>query len=233
MITVVEPGYEILTSPEGIEQHIERCGRTCYKSEDRITDMSADRFIRHLIHRGHESVLEHASVTVCITCSRACSHQLVRHRIAAYSQESQRYCDYAKRGLQVICPPRIGVPAGIYCGVEGGEDGAWYIQRQINSSYVDWADVTDRQTRWIIQVEDAYCTYLGELDEGAPPEDARYVLPNATKTEVTTTYNLRQWRHVFQARGLNNHAQWEIRGIFRGLLEEFKEQISSVFEDLT
>lgn len=77
-------------------KHIELCGRVCYKSEDKITDESAERFVRRIIKSGHESVLEHASITVRFVCDRGVSHEIVRHRIASYSQESTRYCDYSR-----------------------------------------------------------------------------------------------------------------------------------------
>lgn len=105
---IVESSVEILRNPDGIEilQHLERCGRVCYQSEDNITDDSAERFVRMLIKRGHESVLEHASLSVRFTVDRGISHEIVRHRIASYSQESTRYCRYGD-GIAVIQPPGI------------------------------------------------------------------------------------------------------------------------------
>jgi len=91
MITIVKPDYTILTSLDGIVEHIERCGRVCYKSEDRITEGSTGKFVRNICRNRHESVLEHANITVIVKCSRACSHQIVRHRLCSFSQESQRY----------------------------------------------------------------------------------------------------------------------------------------------
>jgi len=231
MIEIVNPGWKILTETDGLVQHIERCGRTCYKSEDRITDTSAERFVRTICRNRHESVLEHGIVTVIIVCSRSCSHQLVRHRIAAYSQESQRYCDYGKRGLRVICPTRIGLTPGGYFFEDSRLNLGWF-------KYRDGPILPDkiedrRQVDWLATVGNCYSEYLAEREDGVPPEDARYVLPNATKTEIATTFNLRQWRHVFRERGLNRHAQWEIRGIFSTLLEEFQRRMPSVFEDLT
>lgn len=227
MITVVEPGFEILTDIDGIEQHIERCGRVCYKSEDRITDSSAGKFVRNICRRRHESVLEHASITVIVVCSRSCSHQLVRHRIAAYSQESQRYCDYGKRGLKVICPPRIGLEPGSYTA-ECFENCGWLVWKNDRL----WGPGTEQQRQWVVLVDSAYSEYLAERKEGIPPEDARYVLPNATKTELAVTFNLRQWRHFFQVR-CDKHAQWEIREIAKALLTSFSEAMPSVFEDLS
>lgn len=217
MITVVSPSYfwpeTTLNMLPYLMEHVERCGRICYKSEERITSGSAAKFVGRIRRSGHLSVLEHASVTAIVVCSRAASHQLVRHRIAAYSQESQRYCNYGKRdSLKVICPPSIGLKPGDYpvCG----------------------RHLTDRQIRWLEHIESAYGEYRQELSEGVKPEDARYVLPNATKTELAVTFNLRQWRHVFVERALNKHAQWEIRGIFQNILEALIKKLPAVFADL-
>ena len=217
MITVVKPTWEWLSlserKMEWIVRHLEECGRTCYKSEDRITADSADKFVRKICRNNHESVLEHESLTARIVCSRACSHQLVRHRIAAYSQESQRYCNYGKKGLQVVCPPSIGVPAGDYC-----------------EHSMDSLSIT--QIAWLRTIEYVYDLYLGLLESGVRPEDARYILPNATKTEVVATYNLRMWRHIFKERALNAHAQWEIRDVFSDILANLAWRLPSVFGDL-
>lgn len=198
-----------------IEKHLEECGRNCYKSEDRITDTSAPKFVEKICRRHHLSVLEHEGLTARITCSRACSHQLVRHRIASYSQESMRYCNYGKRGLQVICPPSIGVPPGRYEEFGLGSHG-------MNQVQIDW----------LCCVIMCYEEYLRELDNGVRPEDARFVLPHATKTCVVATYNMSMWRHVIEERGLNTHAQWEIRKIFHGIYEDLREKIPSIFGDL-
>lgn len=93
---IINASYRIETPIDGkqILKRIEKAGRTCYKSEDRITDESAEAFVRMLIERGHESVLEHESITVRFVCDRGISHEIVRHRLASYSQESQRYVRY-------------------------------------------------------------------------------------------------------------------------------------------
>jgi len=203
-ITIVKPGAELITPVNHLVDYaklIETAGRSCYKSEDRITNESAPRFIRSIIKRGHESVIEHCSVTYRITCSRACSHQLVRHRIAAFSQESQRYCDYGKLGFQVIMPPTID-------------------------------NHVLARVCFVNQVREAYSNYLALREYGIPPEDARFLLPNASKTEVVTTFNLRQWRHVFNERLLNPHAQWEIKSIMRDIAYELNNYIPIFFEDI-
>ena len=167
------------------------------------------------------------------------SHQLVRHRLAAYSQESQRYCDYSKDleadgGLKVICPPRIGVPSASY-RFKGRLyvdffNGGWEIatEKTLNSSGPSQFDM---QSIWLRQILDCYGSYLYLWEQGIPPEDARFVLPNATKTEVVTTYNWRTWRWVFQQRA-QQRAQWEIKGLMSKLLAEFARLIPEVFEEL-
>jgi len=217
MITVVSPSYfwpeTTLNMLPYLMEHVERCGRICYKSEERITEGSAEKFVGRIRQNRHLSVLEHATITAVVICSRAASHQLVRHRIASFSQESQRYCNYKRNFLRVICPPSIGLTPGDYpaCGTNS---------------------LTGRQLRWMQHIESAYHEYKCELAEGVKPEDARYVLPNATKTELAVTFNLRQWRHVFVERALNKHAQWEIRGIFQDILEALIKKLPAVFADL-
>lgn len=236
MITVIEPYFywpeTTLSMFPFLMEHIERCGRVCYKSEDRITPGSAERFISTICRNRHESVLEHCSVTAIVVCSRACSHQLVRHRIAAYSQESMRYVNYGKHdSLKVICPESIGLEPGDYhtmyqenCDTNTSLRLAWKngILLEEGARQIDWA----------IQIDNAYNEYKSELVGGVKPEDARYVLPNATKTELAVTFNLRMWRHIFEMRALNKHAQWEIRGIFSNILDDLKERLPAVFCDL-
>lgn len=226
MIEIVEPRGIIESSFDDIMPLLERAGRTCYRSEDRIGDGTAERFISAIINSGHESVIEHASVSVRIICDRSTSHQLVRHRLAAYSQESQRYCDYGKKGCQVICPPSIGIQPGpleIEYLVNGG-----HIAIDENGTVT----LNPIQLGWLTTVNNCYESYLTLREAKIRPEDARSVLPNAVKTEVFSTFNLRIWRHLFKERGLNKHAQWQIRGIFRDLLDKFIVELPAVFGDL-
>ncbi len=223
MITVIEPTFywpkTTLDMFPFLVEHVERCGRICYKSEKKITPGSADMFVEKIRKSQHLSVLEHASVTAIVIGSRAMSHQLVRHRIAAYSQESMRYCNYGKNdSLQVICPPSIGLPPGDYLMDD--------LETKLEGT------LSFRQCRWVELMDGAYYEYKCELDDGIRPEDARFVLPNATKTELAVTFNLRQWRHVFMERALNKHAQWEIRDIFSAILRDIQTRLPSVFVDL-
>jgi thymidylate synthase (FAD) len=223
IITVIEPHAYLLTDLTDLQLHIERCGRICYKSEERITDGSAEKFVSKICRNRHESVLEHASATAVVVCSRSASHQLVRHRIAAYSQESQRYVNYTKKGYEVVAPPSVLVAPGQY-ELADTMDGHAIVAGPLFE--------TPRGHSWMKQMGRAFQEYDDELASGVRPEDARYVLPNACKTELAVTFNMRVWRHVFRERALNDHAQWEIRGIMRGLYAEMTAKLPSVFGDL-
>jgi len=217
MIEVVEPTFywpeTTCAMFDYLLPHVERCGRICYKSEAKITDKSAPKFVENICRNRHESVLEHSSLTAIMIGSRAFSHQLVRHRIGAYSQESMRYVNYGKsRALKVICPKRFGMKPGIYDCSDTGE-------------------LTDKQYFWLHHQDACYREYLRELEDGVPPEDARYSLPISCKTEVAVTYNLRQWRHFLRIR-TDRHAQWEIRDIATDICKQLKRDMPAVFCDI-
>ncbi len=203
---IVEPGFEILTqiNYEDILKAIETAGRVCYKSEDKITEGSAKKFVANIIKRGHEAVLEHQSITVKFICDRGVSHEIVRHRLAAYCQESTRYCNYSKgqfaNQITVIKP----------CYLNENSPG-----------YKFW-ETSCRQTE---------SAYLNMLDAGHTPQEARAVLPNSLKTEVVMTANLREWRHFFKLR-CSPAAHPQMREIACALLVEFKRLIPGVFDDI-
>jgi thymidylate synthase (FAD) len=171
-IEIVEPSATLETYlvQDDILRAIERAGRTCYKSECRITDDSAEKFTRMIMKSHHESVIEHYSITVRIVCNRGVSHELVRHRLASYSQESTRYCNYGKAGkIKVIRP--------------------FYFPPESMNFH-----------RWWHAMDFAAQIYLDMLADGATPQQARGVLPNDLKTEIVVTANLRMWRTIFDQR---------------------------------
>jgi thymidylate synthase (FAD) len=199
---------------------IELAGRTCYKSEEAITVNSAVPFIRTLIKSGHESVLEHASVTVRWICDRGVSHELVRHRIGvAYSQESTRYCNY-KGGVTFIVP-------------------SWMEWRDNENMTVDergcycgWFGLPLAELTWFKQMLSAETAYIGLLEKGWTPQQARSVLPNSLKTEVVITANMREWRHILKLR-TSPKAHPDMQLIAKKTLELFREQDFGVlFEDI-
>lgn len=256
-IHIVEPGVEFITPKhlpnwaEVAQAIIEDCGRTCYQSESKEGD-TPEAFIER--HRKHESIIEHFGFTVRFTCSRACSHQLVRHRLASYSQESQRFCDYAKdrlsqvhetegKFLQVIMPPKIIkstclnghlVSFDTVLEVDGIPMDEWLDVNYVGEALTK--ELFNNAYDWCMQKIDCYGSYLSWRERKIPSEDARFDLPNASKTTVATTYNFRIWRHVLGhpvfGRALNKKAQWEIKGITLPVLEYFREHIPSMFGDI-
>jgi thymidylate synthase (FAD) len=204
---IIEPGFEFMEEVDGeqIIKKIERAGRVCYKSESNISDDSAERFIRNIIRRGHESVLEHGSVSVRIICDRGVTHEIVRHRVASYSQESTRYCNYSSEKfgneITVIKP----------CFWDGTE-----------KAYAIWKESMELLEK----------NYIAMLEAGAKPEEARSILPNSLKTEIVVTMNIREWRHFFKLR-TDVKAHPQMREIAGKMLAEFKEKMPVLFEDIS
>lgn len=203
---IIKPAFAFLDEVDGSEvlRHLERAGRVCYKSEDKITDDSAEKFIRNIIKRGHESVLEHEKITVIIICDRGVTHELVRHRIASYSQESTRYCNYTneKFGSELTF---------------------------INPCF--WAEDDPRYIVWKGQMERIEDAYNQLIETGASPQEARSILPNSLKTEIVVTMNIREWRHFFKLR-TSTAAHPQMREVANMLLAAFKEKIPVLFDDI-
>lgn len=205
---IIEPDVQIVTPIVGREddilKRIEEIGRTCYKSEDRITADSAADFVKRIIASGHHSVLEHASLSVRFIVDRGVSHEIVRHRIASYSQESTRYCNYSKdkfgNEITVIRP----------CYFEEG-----------SGSYVVWEAACRVAEK----------AYFGLLKQGCKPEEARAVLPMSLKTELVMTANIREWRHFLTQRTAKAcHPQ--MRQIANMLLDILAFSLPVLFGDL-
>lgn len=202
---VIEPEIHVIDEINGEEilQRLEAIGRVCYKSEDKISSGSAQKFISTLIKSGHESVIEHTSISVKVICDRGVSHEIVRHRLASYSQESTRYCNYSKsrfcNQLTFIRP----------------------VFFELGS---------DRYKLWEHAMEAAEKTYLEMISQGVRPEEARSVLPNSLKTEIVMTMNLREWRHFFRLRtAVAAHPQ--MRQVATLICMEFKANIPVIFDE--
>ena len=202
----IRPSFEIMDDIDGakILRKLERCGRVCYKSEDKITEGSAEKFIGMILKSGHESVLEHEKLTVKFICDRGVTHEIVRHRIASYSQESTRYCNYSKDKF-------------------GNE--LTFIRPCF------WADDSEEYAVWKQAMEEIEKTYVKLISLGAKPEEARSILPNSLKTEIVCTMNLREWRHFFRLRTAER-AHPQIREISVALLDELKKRIPVIFDDI-
>ena len=203
---IIEPSVEIVTPINGEEilKHIEKCGRVCYKSEDNITDDSAAKFVANIIKRGHESVLEHSSITVKFIVDRGVSHEIVRHRLASYSQESTRWCDYSNDKF----------------------DGELSF---IKPCF--WENDNKNYREWELDMIDAEATYKRMRQKGASPQEARSILPNSLKTELIMTANLREYRHFFKLR-CAPAAHPQMREVALMLLDKMKFAIPVVFDDI-
>lgn len=201
---IINPHTEILTPLDGqaVLRHIEQCGRVCYKSEAKITETSAAKFVAGIIKRGHEAVLEHFDITVKFVCDRGVSHEIVRHRMASYCQESTRYCNYGKDAF-------------------GSEITV------IRPYFLD----TQGLAIWKRSCETAEIAYFDLLDWGCTPQEARAVLPNSLKTEVVMTANLREWRHFFKLRTAPA-AHPQMREVAIQLLQQMRSQVPVIFDDI-
>lgn len=203
---VIKPSVEIIDmlDPSTILKKIEFAGRVCYKSEDKITKESAARFISTILKNGHESVLEHVSITVKFIIDRGVSHEIVRHRIASYSQESTRYCNYSnnKFGNEITV---------------------------IEPCFLD--KNSDKYELWYNSCSACEDDYFILLNLGCTPQEARAVLPNSLKTELVMTANIREWRHFLKLRtSPASHPQMvEIANM---LLDKFKRSIPILFDDI-
>ena len=207
---IIKASYEIQDEINGDEilKKIEEAGRICYKSEDKMNDDSAAGFVKSILAKGHESVIEHEKITVKITCDRGISHEIVRHRIASYSQESTRYCNYAQKKfgneITVIDP--------------------FFWNSDIDND-------KEKKEVWTKAIEESERSYFKLLELGATPQEARSVLPNSLKTEILVTFNLREWRHFFKLRtSVGAHPQ--MREIAIPILEDFKNKIPVIFDDI-
>lgn len=195
---VIKPSIEILSkeSYEDMLELIELAGRTCYKSEDNITDDSAEGFIKSLMNKNHKSVLEHAKVTLRVICDRGVSHEIVRHRMASYSQESTRYCNYSKNKfgneITVIKP----------CFLE---------------------ENTEKYDLWLKTCENCEKSYFEMLNMGMTPQEARDILPNSLKTEIVMSLNISSWRNFLELRN-SKAAHPQMREVASMIYDEFEQK---------
>ena len=203
---IIGPSVELIDDFDAaaVMKKIERAGRVCYKSEGNIKDDSAEKFIRGIIKRGHESVIEHATVSFKIICDRGVTHELVRHRLASYSQESSRFCDYS-------------------AGKFGGE--LTFIKPCF------WSEDDENFKLWKATMALLEKNYLALRAGGARPEEARSILPNSLKTEIFVTMNLRELRHFLKLRTAKA-AHPQMREVALKIYQILVEKLPAVFDDI-
>ena len=206
---VIEPTFEFIEEVDGVRllQKIEIAKRICYQSEDRITQDSYLASAADLIARGHEAMLEHASISVLFTIDRGVANEVTRHRIASFAQSSTRYCNFSQdkfgNEITVIRP----------CFLRNG---------------------TVAYDEWYESCAVAEQKYFSLLRIGMKPEEARDVLPISTMTKLVMTANLREWRHFFKLRavGTTGKPHPQMLQVTVPLLGDFKKIIPVVFNDL-
>jgi thymidylate synthase (FAD) len=206
-VEIIRPSYQILfpETSEDVDRMLSRLeyiGRKCYKSEGKITEDSKFDFIKMLRSRGHTAMIEHSHLQVEFVTDRGITHELVRHRIASFAQESTRWCNYGGRGIKVVPPGNI---------------------RTHPDSEV-WQ-------RWIQAMEEDQAHYEFFLSKGLKPGDARSVLPTCLKTEIVVSTNFTEWRHIFKLRTpLTAHP--DMRALMVQLHKEVTDLIPVVFDDI-
>jgi thymidylate synthase (FAD) len=217
-IKVIPQEYEIIAMPSRKEylDLLERAGRTCYLSEPK-GDPGA--FISGLVKRGHHSVIEHCGITLKVVTNRGITHEIVRHRLCSFSQESTRYCDYQGQPMEFIHPWWAKMP--LY--------GNWTIPILTSTFYGELYETPE--VSWIYAMIEAATNYRILREKGLKPEDARGVLPNDLRATIVWTANMREWRHILNLRGsLAAHPQF--RELSRMILREFNRHYPEIFQDI-
>lgn len=203
---IIKPSFEILNPPTQTEilELLEIAIRTCYRSEDKIKAGSAADIVKMIMKSGHDSAIEHFSISVKIACDRGVTHELVRHRLCSFSQSSTRYCNYSKdkfgNEITVIEP-------------------------------CFWAPGSLLYEAWQMHMKAAERAYLDLIRCGASAQEARSVLPNGLKTDIITTANIREWRHIFKLRSsaVNKASHPQMMEIMDMILAEFVERWPVLF----
>jgi thymidylate synthase (FAD) len=219
---VIEQYHVIEHITPNILQQIERCARNCYKSEDKITEDSAEKMVKALIKKNHGAMLEFGDIIVRFVTNRGVTHELVRHRLCSFAQESTRYVRYDGQMefiRPVWCPEDL---VGSYLKWEDAQHWVYKHKNQKDNMQIAcWLDscINDEQK------------YIFLLDNGWRPEQAREILPNSLKTEIVVKGNIREWRHMFTLR-CSKKAHPQIRSLFTNLLIDLKKQIPVVFDDI-
>ena len=227
---LVKPSYKIESQIDGesILQAIELAGRTCYKSEDKISLHSSKKFVELVLARGHESVIEHTSLSIRFIVDRGVTHELVRHRLVAYSQESTRYCNYGG-GVTFVIPSWVDI-----------EPGEYDYDPTAKIDYTRWkqrlegdGELANYTTsgNWFEHMLSSEIVYAQLLKQGWSPQQARSVLPNSLKTEIVATTNIREWRHILRLR-TSKVAHPQMLEIMLPLLSELKDRIPILFDDI-
>ena len=211
-ISIVSPYSKIKHATPNLERVIEEGARICYRSEEKLG--ANPNFIPSIIRRGHHSVLEHGAITVDFLTDRAITHELVRHRIASFSQESTRYCNYNNKGLFFAAPAALNIPTGEY-----------------DYDFIKRAYPATTKRCFLESIWQSAENYLLLLKQGEKPETARAILPNCLAAKIRITANPREWRHIFTLRTAKG-AHPDMQILMKELLNQFVEKWPILFTDI-
>lgn len=201
-----------------IMKNIERACRNCYRSEDKITELSYKNLITNCINRHHESVLEHEKITVRMTCDIGVYKDLTRHRHANFSIESTRYCNYSKDKFDnqiKFIQPIFYTDSWLKANYEGSS----FNEDELKSSL--WYKCME-------QIED---TYNLMSKSGCKPDELRMLLPHSTAAQVVMTANIREWRHILNLR-CSKATHPAIQQLLIPLLLKFQKDMPELFSDI-
>lgn len=202
---IIEPTMQVeKVDYKQIMKNLERACRTCYRSEGKITEESYKTLLKNCINRGHESILEHEKVTIRMVCDIGVYKDLTRHRIASFSIESTRYCNYGKdkfdNEIKFIKPVNMEEGTELY--------NRWYSTcKTIEENYIE----------------------MSKLE--ATPDQLRMLLPHSTAAEVTMTANIREWKHIFSLR-CTKHTHPAVEQLMIPLLLKFKKEMPEIFDNI-
>jgi len=215
---LVDPSFELRDCDWlQVLRSIEDAGRLCKKSKSSSDIEETKNFCRRMLVSGHESVIEHGVMSVRFIVDRGISHEIVRHRLASFSQESTRYCNYGG-GVSFVIPPWVKVKPGRYDDIDDQK----LLASDMEKTSVWWMEAMK-------YAEDMYCKLLDRGDWS--PQQARSVLPNSLKTEIVVTANIREWRHIFRLR-CSKAAHPQMREIMWPLFKTARYRIPVLFDDL-
>lgn len=220
---LIKPSIKFLNITENPLQAIELAGRTCCKSENMTTEDSAKKFVQMLLNKGHHAMIEHASASYKVICDRGVTHEIVRHRLFSYAQESTRYCNYGKGNIQFIIPCWLYDDITTLEIVESSTSLEYYIDnlKGYNTATLNWIHAMGcAEIKYQVAIENLKWT----------PQQARSVLPNSLKTEIVITGNLREWRHFFKMR-CSSKAHPQMQEVADMLLNDMSNRIPILFDE--
>jgi thymidylate synthase (FAD) len=211
---VIEQTHELISLPDNLLETLEKAGRTCYKSEARITQDSAPKFVDMLVRKKHHAMIEFGDIIVRLTTNRGVTHEMVRHRLCSFAQESTRYVKYD--GKMAFIRP-VWSDKGLL--------GQWDQDGAIPERLAQGDQI------WLKSMLRAEAEYAQLIQEGWKAQAAREILPNSLKTEIVVKANIREWRHIFALRcAKSSHPQ--MVALMQPLLADLKSKLPVVFDDL-